>query len=271
MNSHDVRGDDRRDLDLWLGLATGDDHHGHAHRRLLRTRRPGDPRVRDVSQVNNRALGGANPLVQLTAGNRGTWSTSNWGSGKGSIDFDGVTDCMTAHGLAAFVTGTDQPFTVLLLAQLLSLTSTGGTSRSLWGFGRSSDDNPLHDLRRPAGTTTTLSSGRRDSAAVSKIKDAAVTLTTSRAMRSLVFEGTKTKLYTNGVLDSNLDGVNASTADNDVGALTDLDTFTRAAISRTIVSGNVDMRFAAMLAFQGALSGAELAKNERYLEIGHPL
>jgi hypothetical protein len=224
----------------------------------------------DVTQVDNRVSGGANPLVQLTSINRGAWSTSNWGSGKGSIDFDGSTDCMTAHGLAASVTGTDQPFTILLLGQLLSLTSTGGTIRSLCGFGNTSDDNPLHDLRRPAGTTTTLSSGRRDSAAVAKIKDAAAALTSNRTMWSLVFNGTKTKLRTNGVLDTNLDGV-SSTADNDVDALTGLNTFTVGALSRTIVSGNVDLRFAAMLVFAGALSDAELALNERYLKIGHPL
>lgn len=222
----------------------------------------------DTSQVNNLIAGGANPLVQATALNRPAYSATSWNSSYPGITFDGVQDILTANGLASSVTGTDQPFTVQLLGQMVTLGSVGNI-RTIWGFGNTADDNPLHDLRLPASTTGIVSSGRRDSGAIAKIKDAATAITTSREMRSLVFNGTKVSLYTNGTLDSNLDGV-SSTADNDVGALT-LNTFSVGGFTRTTISGFSNFTMGAILVYAGTLSGAEIAKNERYLENGHPL
>jgi hypothetical protein len=224
----------------------------------------------NCSVIANRVAGGANPLVQADDLSRGVYSATSWGSSRPAVTFDGATDCMTANGLAASVTGTDMPFTVQLLCEPLTLGSVVGTIRSLFGFGSSADDQPLHDLRLPDSTSGVMSSGRRDSAAFSRIKDAATAITTTRTMLSLTFSGTKAKLRVNGALDSNLDGASVS-ADNDVGALTGLDRFTVGALTRTITSGNVNMRLAGMVVYAGALSDAELAKNERYLEIGHPL
>jgi hypothetical protein len=224
----------------------------------------------DASNVVNRVAGGADPLVQGNSLNRPTYEATGWGGARASLVFDGIADVMTANGLAAYVTGTDQPFTVVFLGQLLTLGSVGSI-RNIWGFGSTTDDSPQHDLRLPASTTGVQASSRRDTADVSAIKDAATALTTNRAMRSLVFTGTRVALYTDGALDANLDGVHATNANSDVGVLTGLDTFTVGGITRTVTSGCIDIRLAALLVFQGAISGAELAKAEHYLEIGHPL
>jgi hypothetical protein len=224
----------------------------------------------DVSSISNRILGGANPLVQATGGAQPTFESGGWGTGgRDSLQFDGSADLLTANGLAASVAGTDVPFTVLLLGQMSTLGSVGSI-RNIWGFGNSASDPPLHDLRLPASTTGVVSSARRDSGSTSRIKDAATAITTSRTMWSLAFTGTHVKLRVNGTLDANLDGV-SSTADNDVGVLTGLDSFSVGAETRTTVAGHVNMRMGGMLVYAGALSDAELARAESYLEAGHPL
>lgn len=224
----------------------------------------------DASNVTNRIVGGANPLVQSVAGNRPTYSATAWNGALPGLTFDGTADIMTANGLASPLAGSDQPFTVIWLGQMLTLGSSGSI-RSVWGFGNTADDNPLHDLRLPASTSGVMNSGRRDSAATSKLKDAATAITTSRAIHALIFDGTKTKLRTNSTLDTNLDGVHATTADNDVGALTGLNTLSVGAITRTGTSGFTHQVLAAMLVYQGALSNADCARAERYLTAGHPL
>lgn len=224
----------------------------------------------DVSNVANRIAGGANPLVQATGGARPLFESGGWGTGgKDSMQCDGVDDLMTAHGLAASVQGTDMPFSVLLLGQMLTLGSVGSI-RSMWGFGYTSVDQPLHDLRLPASTTGVVSSGRRDDASSAKIKDAATALTTNRTMWSFVFNGTHAKLWQNGSLDANLTG-SGTAADSDVGALATLDAFTVGALTRTTIAGHVNLRVGAMLVYAGVLSDAEVAKAEAYAERGHPL
>jgi hypothetical protein len=224
----------------------------------------------DVSNVVNRIAGGANPLVQAGVGFDPSFEAGGWGTaGKDSILFDGVSEWMTANALGASVQGTDQPFSVLLVGQLLTLGSIGN-NRSIWAFGDSVDPNPLHDLRLPTSTTAVVSSGRRDSGAVAKIKDAATALTTNRTMWSFVFNGTHAKLRINGTLDANLDGSSGS-ADSDVGVLTALDSFSVGAQARSGVAGYVNLRFGGMLVYAGALSDPELVSAENYLERGHPL
>lgn len=224
----------------------------------------------NVSNAVNRIPGGANPLVPTSAGARPPFTVGGWGTGgKDSWTFDGTGHVLTAHGLASSVQGDDQPFSVLLVGQMLTLGSAAPI-RSIWGFGNTVDPQPLHDLRLPSTTTNVLSSGRRDSAAVPKVKDAATALTTNRTMWSFVFNGTKSKLWVNGVLDTNLDGVSAS-ADNDVGALTTLNTFSVGALARAGIAGFVNLKFGGMLVYAGALTGAEVALAEAYLERGHPL
>ena len=221
------------------------------------------------SQVNNRIPGGANPQVQATGGAQPAYSATSWDGSRAALTFDGASDVMTAHGLAASVTGTDQPFTVIWLGAILTLGSSG-VIRSIWGFGKSSDDTPLHDFRLPASVDGVIASGRRDSAASSKIKNAAFAGDTSKHIWSFVFSGTKVALYRDGVLDTNLDGSSGS-ADTDVGVLTDLDTFSVGAFVRTTTSGHVNILYGGSLVYAGALNDAERSRAERFLRIGHPL
>lgn len=225
----------------------------------------------NVSNVANQIAGGANPLVQGTGVARPLWEAGGWGTaGKDSFQFDGTGHVLTANALGAFVQGTDVPYTVLLVGQILTLGSSG-TIRTVWGFGDSVSASPVHDLRLPASTTGVLSSGRRDSASLAKIKDAATALTLNRTMWSFVLvNGKLAKLRVNGVLDANLDGASAS-ADNDVGALTSLDSFSVGALSRSGVSGYTNLRFGGMLVYSSALSDSQLILAENYLEQGHPL
>lgn len=221
-----------------------------------------------ASAVANQKPGGG-PLLQSVDINQPSYSDTSWGGSRPGLTFDGTQDLMRADGLAALVTGTDQPFTVILLAAVLTLGSVAGTIRSLWGFGNLAVDNPLHDLRLPASTSGVIASGRRDTAGAAKVKSAAGIIDTNRHIWATVFDGTKVALWRDGVLDVNLDGV-ASTADSDVG-LTDLDTFTVGGITRLVTSGHTHLLLGGLLVFAGALSNAEREKNERYLLQGHPL
>lgn len=219
------------------------------------------------SQVNNRVAGGSNPLVQALGTAQPTYSATGWDGARAALTFDGTSDLLTANGLAAAATGTDQPFTVIWLGAILTLGSSG-IIRSVWGFGKAGDDNPLHDLRLPASVDGVISSGRRDSAAVAKIKDCAAAADTSKHIYSTVFNGTKVAVWRDSVRDTNLDGTSAS-ADNDVGALS-LDTFSVGAITRAGVAGFTNLLFGGMLVYAGALSNTDRRRAERYLKLGHP-
>ncbi len=225
----------------------------------------------DASQLNNRIAGGANPLVQSSAGARPTLENSAWGSGRESLLFDGATDEMNANGLAATVSGTDVAFSIIMVAQIVTLGSVVGVNRALWGFGRSTGgDISLHDLRLPDSTTNVMGTVRRDDANTAKVKNAAVTLNTSRNTYSYVFTGTRAKLRVGGVLDGNLDGGATSSSDVDVGAIT-LDRFSVGALTRSGTSGQTHLRLGGMLVYQGALSDSETLLAERYLKTMHPL
>lgn len=220
------------------------------------------------SNVVNRISGGANPLVQASSIVQPAWEATGWNGTRASIQFDGSSDAMNANGLASSVTGTDQPFSMVMVAQVLTLGSVGNI-RSIGGFGNTASDNALHDLRLPASTTNVVSSGRRDDASISKIKDAATAIDLNRNTYALVFNGTKSALRKNGALDANLDGSSAS-ADNDVGAMT-LNTFTFGALTRLAVSGCTNVRLGGLLVYAGALSATDVRRAENYLKIGHPL
>lgn len=224
-----------------------------------------------VSNLANLVSGGANPLVQATSTAQPTFEAAGWGAGgRDSLVFDGTGDFLSANGLGAGRAGSDQPFTVLWLGQILTLGSSA-SQRNIWGFGNTADDMPQHDLRLPDSTINTLAAVRRDSASVSKVKNAATAPTTSRVLYADVFTGTRGKHWTNGVLDANLDAGVTSSSDLDVGTLTGLNTFTLGAIMRTGISGFVNMRFAAMLVYSGALSDLEVREASHYLTMGHPL
>jgi hypothetical protein len=223
----------------------------------------------ECSQVSNRIAGGPNPLLQATGTSRPAYSATSWGGTRPGLTFDGTTDVLEGDGLAASVTGTDQPFTVVMAAQILTL-GTSVDIRSLWGFGRNGVDPPLHDLRLPASVSGVIGSGRRDDASTSRVKDAATAVDTNRHIYSLTFTGTRVALHIDGVLDANLDGVSTPAADSDVGATT-LDTFSVGGIRRIGLSGLTHMVLGGILVYAGALSGAERAEAEHYLKLGHPL
>lgn len=222
----------------------------------------------DISQINNRVSGGANPLVQAVGGAQPVYSATSWGGTRPGATFDGVADLLTANGLATSVTGTDQPFTVVLAAAILTLGSIGSI-RSVWGFGRDGVDTPLHDLRLPASVSGVIGSGRRDDATSAKVKDAAATVDTNRHIYTLTFTGTKVALHVDGVIDTNLDGVHATTADSDVGAVT-LDTFSIGAITRIGVSGYTHLLLGGMLVYASALNSTNRLRAEKYLRVMHP-
>lgn len=233
----------------------------------------------DAVSIANQAGGtnpatNPNPLTQSNSLNRATYEPAGWGptalgTATASLLFDGITDEMRADGIAATLAGTNQPFSCILLGQILTLGSNANT-RSLWGLGNSADDQPLHDLRLPASTTNVLASGRRDSSGVQKVRNAATAAAGTRAVYSLVFDGAKVKFRVNGVLDASLDGVGAP-SDSSLGALTGLNTFTVGALRSTLVKGNTHMRMAALCVYAGAVSDAELAGVEHYLTSRHPL
>lgn len=223
-----------------------------------------------ASQVANRVAGGANPLIQplSLSSQRPTYEATGW-NGKPSLLFDGTNNFMTAHGLAASVTGTDVPYSVVMVSQIVTIGVVSGNNRAAYCFGNGTDDNPLSGFTILDGTSSGALS-RRDNAGALKQRAQAAALTTSRATYTDIFTGTRIKRRINGVADSNLDGVTSPSAEVDVGAMT-LDQFSVGCAVRTTAAWPINMRLAAMLVFAGALSNSDALLNERYLTTQHPL
>jgi hypothetical protein len=224
-----------------------------------------------VAEISNRVVGGADPLLQsMDASQRPDFEAAGWGAGGAdSVIFNGTTDAMTAHGIAAAVTGTDVAFSIVMVAQIVTLGSAAG-NRTIWGFGRTSTDTPVFDFRLPSSTTDVGNVTHRDDSNTVKSKNMAAALTTARHTYSHVYNGTKIAAYVDGVLDGNLDGVHASNADLDLGVTT-LDTFTVGALTRTGTAAQTNLRLGGMLVFSGALSSGDRLQAEKYLKRMHPL
>lgn len=224
-----------------------------------------------ISQVNNRVAGGANPLVQPLSGSgqRPAYETTAWGGGKSSILFDGLTTFMTAHGLAASVTGNDAPFTIVAVMQIVTIGVVSGNNRAFWCFGNSGTDTPFCASTILDGTTDGALS-RRDDAGSLKQRAQATALSTSRVTRTMIFTGTRAKLRTNGAADVNLDGVTSPSADVDVGTAA-FNQFSVGCAARSGVAWLTNFRLGGMLVYTGALSDANALSAESYLRIMHPL
>lgn len=224
----------------------------------------------EVASLGNRIAGGANPLEQPLSGSgqRPTYEATGW-NGRPSLLFDGLTGFMHAHGLAASVTGTDTPFTIVMAAQVLTIGVVSGNNRALWCFGSGAADTPLCGFTILDGTTDGAMS-RRDDASSLKQRAQATALTTNRATYTHKFTGSRVALRTNGTLDANLDGASSPSAEVDVGALT-LDQFSVGCAVRTTAAWRTHMRLGGMLVYTGALSDADCLRAEKYLKQGHPL
>lgn len=220
----------------------------------------------NVASVSN-LLGGSDGLVQAVALNQPLFESGGWGSRNDSLQTDGGEDILTSNAMAGYVTGTDQPFSVVAAIQALTL-GISVPIRTIFGLGKTGDDVPLHDFRLPADVSGVMSSGRRDSAGISKIKDAATAITTNRSIYTFVFTGTRVLLRVNFVQDANLDGSSAS-ADADVG-VTSISTFSFGGISRIGISGFTNARLGMMLFYQGALNAFDIAQAERYVANRYP-
>lgn len=224
----------------------------------------------DVAVLANRVPGGANPLVQPLSGSsqRPAYEATGW-NGRPSILFDGLTNYMHAHGLAASVTGTDTPFTIVLAAQLVTVGTVAGYNRAVWCFGRAGNDSPLCGFTILDGTPDGAMS-RRDDANTLRQRAQASALTTSRATYTHKFTGTHVAERTNSVLDANLNGVASPAAEVDVGLLT-LDTFSVGCAVRATTAWLSNVRLGGMLVYAGALDDADILLAEKYLKQGHPL
>lgn len=222
----------------------------------------------EVAQVNNRLAGGANPLVGA-GGARPDFESAGWGAAaKDSSLYNGTTDALTAHGLAAYVTGTDVAFSVVAILQIVTLGSAAG-NRTIWGFGNTGTDTPIFDFRLPSSTTAVGNVTHRDDSNVLKSKNLATALDTNRHCYTFVYDGLRGAFWIDGALDANLDGA-GSGADLNLDATT-LNTFTVGAVTRTGTAAQSAIRVGAIALFGGPLSPSDRVRTERYLKIGHPL
>jgi hypothetical protein len=223
-----------------------------------------------VSQINNRLVGGSNPLLQAAdASQRPDLEIAGWGVGSAdSVLFNGATDVLTANGLGSLVSGTDVGFSVLWLGQIVTLGSAAG-NRTIWGFGNTGTDTPVFDFRLPSSTTAVGNVTRRDDSNALRTKNLATPLDTARHLYSFIYDGARGAFWIDDTLDANLDGA-GSGADLDLGAST-FNTFTLGGLTRTGSAAQSNIRHGGLLVFGGPLSPADFARAKRYLKLGHPL
>lgn len=225
-----------------------------------------------ASQLNNRVAGGANPLVQplTTSSQRPVYEPTGWDGVHASLLFNGTTNFMTAAGLAASFSGSHLPITVIMAMQILTIGVVSGTNRAFWSVGNTGSDTPFCAATILDGSTSGAMS-RRDDAGALKQPAMATALTTVRASYTWRFLGAKCSVRVNGTLDTNLDGTaSGSTLDLNTSSTT-MNQFSVGCAVRSTASWLTNMRLGGALVFAGTLSDAECAKNEKYLNVMHPL
>jgi hypothetical protein len=168
------------------------------------------------------------PLIQATAGTRFTYRATGI-NGFPAWELDGG-DWMAADGLAAFFTGTDQPFSFSAVVQVTLPTS----NQSYMSLGRSSAAPPLHHFRN--NTSARLDSSRRgdDNVSIQVLAPNDATgkvVAATAAVVGINFNGTQVAIWKNGVKILDLTAQNTGDAT--------LDQFTIGALRTTAVNGNL--------------------------------
>jgi hypothetical protein len=167
------------------------------------------------------------------------------------LDFDGESSYLTANGMAAYFTGTDVAFTILIACVFDNEDSPTNTA---WAVSRSSSANPYHYM---AYTSTQIKIKRQDDAASSVETTYNFTLNQDD-VNAAVFSGTAISAYWNDQT------CYTGTACN-VGALT-LNVFTLGALlSNGSLSNFWDGSIAEVIIYNRALSDSERILAQRYL------
>lgn len=171
-----------------------------------------------VSQIANKANSQI-PFVQGIGSNQPTTGTRTI-NGRNTLDFDGANSFLTANGIAAYLTGSDKPFSAFSVC--LCDTPTTGLQNSIWAMGYSANSTPFQSQVYQNSQNIT---NRRDDAGV--IAPSGATYISGNNVNAAIFTGTTISSYTNAA-------TNYSGTSQDVGALT-LDRF---AVGATIRSSN---------------------------------
>jgi hypothetical protein len=158
--------------------------------------------------------GAENHGSQLPAGSRPTKETNF--NGFTDVLFNGSTQYVTANGVATRLAGTDIPFSVVYLYELVSLPGVAG---NIYGAGRSSSNSPYIRSQAPRSDGGVYHYGVFRSDDVPALKFGVSTLTLAAATKYSVaerFSGAPTNL-----MNVSVNGASYLTGiDLDVGALT---------------------------------------------------
>lgn len=202
-----------------------------------------------VGGWRNKATGSSVHAIQATAGLRPILKTAII-NGLNVVRFDGTDDRLTMDGLASLFSGTDQPFSMVMVAKKIGNVGNG----TYFSFSRSSSVTPLHLLR--TNTTVSYGSVRRDDANTLSNLTAGTPDTTAHVL-AWVFTGTAVTLH--------IDGTSTIGAAQDVGAMT-VDQVDIGAVHSITASDFANMDVGEVILASTALSDADRIFLQGYLK-----
>lgn len=203
---------------------------------------------------------GSFDLAQGTPSLQPAYEATGWADGTPSALFDGVDDYASSNTLAqALASGTDTPYTVFFVAQLVA---TGASGDAFWACGSSSSITPI--VRLSEAGANTIHGFRRDDAGLNPASPAYASFDLLPHVLTDVFDGTTRTIR--------VDGVTVASGDQGTGtgALT-VDRFAIGCLLRATPSSYCNMRFKRALPAAGALSLVYCATVEAALAEAHGL
>lgn len=186
---------------------------------------------------------------QPTISLRPLYKTNIFGT-RSAILFDGTDDYLSMNNIAAALTVTDQPFTVI--AVIKKVGNTG--AQTLFGLGASGSATPLHSLE--TNGSTSYRSIRTDDAASSVTVAGAAAPDTNGHVITFLFTGTAMAIYLDGVFDKVLTA-------QDVGAIT-MNRATLGALVKTTIAQYWNGYLAEIAIYTKQCSDLERRGVERY-------
>ena len=200
-----------------------------------------------VSSVRNKA-NSLIPFVQATGAKQPITGTRTI-NGNNTLDFNSAALMnLTANGLAAYLTGSDKPFTVFSVCQCDTPNTTQNT---VWSINSTSTNTPFHSQVYQTGN---LTSSRRDDA--NTIVNTSAPYIAGVNINTIIFTGTDISSYTNTTTNY------TNTAMN-VGTLT-LNSFGVGATTRTSDIYGFDGAIGEVIIYSRALSASERLDVDRY-------
>jgi hypothetical protein len=186
--------------------------------------------------------------TQGTPASQATYEATGWVDGTPSALFDGVDDYASSNTLAQLLaSGTDQPYVVFLVAQLVA---TGASGDAFWACGSSSSITPI--VRLSEAGANTIHGFRRDDAGLNPASPAYASFDLLPHVITDIFDGTTRTIQ--------VDNVTVASGDQGTGtgALT-VDRFALGALLRSTPGSYCNYRFKHLLPYSGVMSAGNIS------------